>query len=50
MKQTPRWMSELIKETEETTTRMPWERGLRRQAFINRREAEEATPELKTAA
>ena len=32
-------MDTLIKEADACTTRMPWERGLRRQAFIARRKA-----------
>ncbi len=32
-----RWMTSLLAEAEACRTRMPWERGLRRQAFIARR-------------
>jgi hypothetical protein len=34
MKSQPRWINKTIAEAEACTTRMPWERGLRRQAFI----------------
>ena len=32
-----RWMKSVKAEAAQTTTRMPWERGLRRQAMIARR-------------
>ncbi|KQI69111.1 hypothetical protein AN189_05895 [Loktanella sp. 3ANDIMAR09] len=32
-----RWMKNTIAEAEKCTTKMPWERGLRRQAMIARR-------------
>ncbi|MBU1835923.1 hypothetical protein [Loktanella salsilacus] len=32
-----RWMTNMISEAEACTTKMPWERGLRRQAMISRR-------------
>lgn len=32
-----RWMTNMIAEAEACTTKMPWERGLRRQAMISRR-------------
>ena len=34
-----RWIASARKEAEMTTTKMPWERGLRRQAFIASRRA-----------
>ena len=34
-----RWMTGMIDEAAKCTTKMPWERGLRRQAFINSRKA-----------
>jgi len=39
MTKTPRWIQSAIAETENCTARMPWERGLRRQAFIASRRA-----------
>jgi hypothetical protein len=39
MQTRPRWMNSLLTEAEACKTRMPWERGLRRQAFIARRAA-----------
>jgi hypothetical protein len=39
MQTRPRWMTSLLTEAEACKTRMPWERGLRRQAFIARRTA-----------
>lgn len=37
-----RWMTSVKAEANENTTKMPWERGLRRQAMIARRlEADE---------
>ena len=41
-----RWMKSLIKEADACKTRMPWERGLRREAFIKRRNALLAKPAL----
>lgn len=35
----PRWIASLQKEAAACKTRMPWERGLRREAFIARRKA-----------
>ena len=32
-----RWLTNMISEAEACTTKMPWERGLRRQAMISRR-------------
>lgn len=37
-----RWMNSLIDEAASCHARMPWERGLRRQAMISRRKATEA--------
>jgi hypothetical protein len=48
MKTQKRWMASMISEAANTKTRMPWERGLRREAFIARRN-EAAKPEPKRA-
>ncbi|MCF2869737.1 hypothetical protein L0664_01540 [Octadecabacter sp. G9-8] len=45
MTKTPRWIQSAIDETENVTTKMPWERGLRRQAFIASRRAVAALAE-----
>lgn len=37
-----RWIDGIISEADKATTRMPWERGLRRQAFIASRRAVDA--------
>ncbi|WP_143529894.1 hypothetical protein [Salibaculum halophilum] len=37
-----RWMTSIIEEADKCTTRMPWERGLRREAFIASRRAVES--------
>lgn len=39
MTKTPRWIRSTIVEAESCTTKMPWERGLRREAFIASRRA-----------
>jgi len=39
MKHSNRWMDSAIAASTELTTKMPWERGLRRQAFIASRRA-----------
>ena len=39
MTKTPRWIKSTIQEAEACTTKMPWERGLRREAFIASRRA-----------
>jgi hypothetical protein len=39
MQTRPRWMNALLAEAQTCKTRMPWERGLRRDAFIARRAA-----------
>lgn len=39
MKKTPRWITAVQEAAKAETTRMPWERGLRRQAMIARRKA-----------
>lgn len=44
MKAERRWMTSMVQEAEACKTRMPWERGLRRQAMIARREAAEKAP------
>ena len=42
MTETPRWIAPLLAEAAACKTRFPWERGLRREAFIARRTAAEA--------
>lgn len=42
MTNTPRWIQSAIAESKTSTTKMPWERGLRRQAFIASRRAVES--------
>jgi hypothetical protein len=39
MTKTPRWMQSTIAEANSCTTKMPWERGLRREAFMAGRRA-----------
>lgn len=39
MTKTPRWITSVAAEATSCTTKMPWERGLRRQAFIASRRA-----------
>jgi hypothetical protein len=39
MKVTARWLKPLIEDAATSKARLPWERGLRREAFINRRKA-----------
>lgn len=39
MKQTPRWINSAIAHAGTETHKMPWERGLRREAFIASRRA-----------
>ncbi|WP_159453146.1 hypothetical protein [Pseudooctadecabacter jejudonensis] len=39
MTKSPRWIQSTLKEAEACTAKMPWERGLRRQAFIASRRA-----------
>lgn len=48
MKMKKRWMDGIIEEADKCTTRMPWERGLRRQAFIASRKAVEALQYAET--
>jgi hypothetical protein len=51
MKTNARWIEGMIKEAAECKTRMPWERGLRREAFIARRaEAARARVHLRSPA
>lgn len=45
-----RWMASLLAEADACRTRMPWERGLRRQAFIARRASLMKQPQLPPAA
>jgi hypothetical protein len=44
-----RWMASLLAEADACRTRMPWERGLRRQAFIARRAGQTAQPKVPAA-
>ena len=37
MRPSKRWIDNTIKEANKCETKMPWERGLRRQAMISRR-------------
>ncbi len=37
MQKSPRWIANTIAQADKCTTKMPWERGLRRQAMIARR-------------
>lgn len=46
MKTERRWMKSLLAEAAACKTRMPWERGLRRAAFIARRTAKPIPPML----
>lgn len=39
MKTTPRWIKSATEQAQSCKARMPWERGLRRQATIARRDA-----------
>ena len=39
MTKQPRWIAPAIEEAAACTTKMPWERGLRREAFIASRRA-----------
>ncbi len=39
MTKTSRWIKSTIAEADACTTKMPWERGLRREAFIASRRA-----------
>ncbi|PWG17743.1 hypothetical protein DFK10_05875 [Salibaculum griseiflavum] len=48
MKIKTRWINGIIEEADKCTTRMPWERGLRRQAFIASRKAAAALRETET--
>ncbi|SMY05924.1 hypothetical protein [Flavimaricola marinus] len=42
-----RWIEPLLAEAAACKTKMPWERGLRRQAFISRRDGAENTTSAK---
>ncbi|WP_377508314.1 hypothetical protein [Octadecabacter sp. R77987] len=50
MKTQKRWISNMIKEAEACTTKMPWERGLRREAFMSARRAVAALEAKRAAA
>lgn len=41
-----RWIKSTISEAKTCTTKMPWERGLRREAFIASRGAAAAIPKV----
>ena len=45
MKNTPRWINSAIAASANVTSKMPWERGLRRQAFMASRRAVAAIAE-----
>ncbi len=45
MKNTPRWINSAIAESANVTSKVPWERGLRRQAFMASRRAVAAIAE-----
>lgn len=47
MTETPRWIARATAEAEACRVRLPWERGLRRQAFIRRRAARAAAAEAR---
>ena len=50
MKTERRWMKSLLAEAASCKTRMPWERGLRREALVARRAEPAVTrPQLKRA-
>ena len=49
MKTEPRWMKSLLADAAACKTKMPWERGIRREAFIVRRTAVAVTPLKRTA-
>ena len=49
MKTEPRCMKNLIADAAACKTKMPWERGIRREAFIVRRTAAAVTPLKRTA-
>lgn len=50
MKTQKRWMTNMVAEADKCTTRMPWERGLRRQAMIARRKAGMSADQVAHAA
>ena len=45
-----RWITGIIEEADKCTTRMPWERGLRREAFIASRRTVESLRDRKVRA
>lgn len=50
MKTNKRWINNTIAAAEACTTKMPWERGARREAFIERRrERGDAAPKVSLA-
>jgi hypothetical protein len=46
MTKTPRWLQSTIAEAKSCNTKMPWERGLRREAFMASRRAVAALAEM----
>lgn len=50
MKPQRRWMKSVIESAETCKTRLPWERGLRREAMIRRRNEAPAQPRVRLAA
>lgn len=44
-----RWMNAIIAEANKCDTKLPWERGARRQEFIARRKAAESAAPKKAA-
>ena len=46
MTKTPRWLQSTIAEAKSCSTKMPWERGLHREAFIASRRAVAALAEM----
>ena len=47
MTKTPRWMNSTIAEAKSCSTKMPWERGLRREAFVASRRAVAALSDMQ---
>ncbi len=49
MKTERRWIKTVIAEAQSCKVRLPWERGLRREAMIARRKAAEPLPQRRSA-
>ncbi len=49
MKTERRWMKTLLADAAACKTKMPWERGIRREAFVVRRSAVAAAPLKRSA-